>query len=179
MKKMSTPSTSQVRQNFHADTEAALNKQINMELYASYVYQSMWIYFDRDDVALPGFAKFFKHNSDEEREHAEKLMKYMNKRGGRVVTVDVKRPTNDEWGRGINALETALDLEKRVNQSLLDLHALASSHNDPHLSDFLESEFLDEQVEAIKELGDLITRLKRAGTEGLGEYIFDKDLNKD
>ena len=33
--------TNQVRQNFHEDCEAAINKQINMELYASYVYLSM------------------------------------------------------------------------------------------------------------------------------------------
>lgn len=33
--------TSQVRQNFHKDCEDAINKQINMELYASYVYLSM------------------------------------------------------------------------------------------------------------------------------------------
>jgi ferritin len=47
-------------------------------------------YFDRDDVALPGFSKFFKKSSDEEREHAEKLMKYQNKRGGRIVLQDIK-----------------------------------------------------------------------------------------
>lgn len=33
--------SSQVRQNFHADCEEAINRQINMELYASYVYMSM------------------------------------------------------------------------------------------------------------------------------------------
>ena len=54
---------------------------------------------------------------------------------------------------------------------------VASSHNDAHLTNFLEGEFLDEQVRAIKKLGDQITRLKRAGPEGLGEYIFDKDLS--
>ena len=42
-------------------------------------------YFERDDVALPGFYKFFKKSSDEEREHAEKFMKYQNQRGGRIV----------------------------------------------------------------------------------------------
>ena len=31
----------QPRQNYHAECEAGVNKQINMELYASYVYQSM------------------------------------------------------------------------------------------------------------------------------------------
>lgn len=36
-----TKMASQVRQNFHEDCEAAINKQINLELYASYVYLSM------------------------------------------------------------------------------------------------------------------------------------------
>ena len=31
-------------------------------------------YFDRDDKALPNFAKFFRAQSLEEKEHAEKLM---------------------------------------------------------------------------------------------------------
>lgn len=167
---------SQIRQNFHETSEKALNDQINMELTASYVYQSMALYFNRDDVALPGFSEYFGHNSEEEREHAEKLMKYMNKRGGRIILQDVKKPSRDEWGSGLDALQAALELEKQVNQSLLNLHKVASDANDPHLCDYLESEFLNEQVEAIKTLGDLITRLKRAGPQGLGEYIFDKDL---
>ena len=33
-------------------------------------------YFSRDDVAKHGFAKFFKKNSDEERDHAQILMDY-------------------------------------------------------------------------------------------------------
>lgn len=32
---------SQVKQNFDQECEESLNKQINMELYASYVYMSM------------------------------------------------------------------------------------------------------------------------------------------
>merc|ERR1712223_1065224 len=54
---------SKIRQNFHQDTEALINKQINMELYASYVYKSMATYFGRDDIALPGFSKRFKEAS--------------------------------------------------------------------------------------------------------------------
>lgn len=38
---MTTVSPSQVRQNYHQDSEAAINRQINLELYASYVYLSM------------------------------------------------------------------------------------------------------------------------------------------
>ena len=35
--------TSAIRQNYNAECEGAINKQINVELYASYVYQSMVI----------------------------------------------------------------------------------------------------------------------------------------
>uniref|UniRef100_A0A672ZJK2 ferroxidase n=1 Tax=Sphaeramia orbicularis TaxID=375764 RepID=A0A672ZJK2_9TELE len=43
---------SQVRQNYHRDCEAAVNRMVNMELFASYTYTSMAFYFSRDDVAL-------------------------------------------------------------------------------------------------------------------------------
>ena len=32
---------SRVRQNFHEESEASINKQINMEMHASYVYLAM------------------------------------------------------------------------------------------------------------------------------------------
>ena len=32
-------------------------------------------YFEKDHIALPGLAKFFKKSSDEEREHAQMFMK--------------------------------------------------------------------------------------------------------
>ncbi|PNJ22009.1 FTH1 isoform 6, partial [Pongo abelii] len=96
---MTTASTSQVRQNYHQDSEAAINRQINLELYASYVYLSMSYYFDRDDVALKNFAKYFLHQSHEEREHAEKLMKLQNQRGGRIFLQDIK-PTGTPGHQG-------------------------------------------------------------------------------
>ncbi|XP_072444459.1 ferritin heavy chain A-like [Chiloscyllium punctatum] len=175
---------SQVCQNYHKDCEDAVNKQINLELYSSYVYLSMSSYFDRDDVALRHFAEFFKEQSHEEREPAEKLMAFQNKRGGRVLLQDVKKPEQDEWGNGLEAMQRALQMEKDVNQSLLDLHKLSSGHTDPHanlcllfhLCDFLERHYLDEQVKMIKKLGDHITNLKRLGApeNGLGEYLFDR-----
>merc|ERR1712083_732633 len=115
---------SKIRQNYHEDCEALINKQINMEFYASYVYLSM------------------------------KLMEYQTKRGGRVVFQDVA---------------------KTVNQSLLDLHKVAGDKGDGHLCDFLESEYLAEQVEGIKAIGDLIVKMKRAG-DGLGLYLIDKEM---
>jgi ferritin heavy chain len=96
-------------------------------------------------------------------------------KGGRVVLSAVKQPAKSEWQSGLEGLQDALALERDVNASLLSLHGLANKHEDAHLADFLEEHFLDEQVEAIKELGDLITKAKRAGP-GLGEYLFDKDI---
>ena len=166
-----------VRQNFAVACEEGMNKQINLELYASYVYMSMAYHFDRSDVALPGFHKFFRKMSDEEREHAEKLMKYQNQRGGRVVLTDISKPAAQEWGSGLNAIESSLQLEKTVNQSLLDLHKIASEQNDANFCDFLESNYLNEQVESIKELSGFVTQLKRVGP-GLGEYMFDRETLK-
>jgi len=164
----------QPRQNYHVDCEAGINKQINLELYASYVYQSMAMYFDRDDVALKGFSKYFAKASEEEREHAEKFMKYQNRRGGRIVLQNIQKPERDEWGTGLEAMQVALALEKNVNQSLLDLHKVGDTNRDVQLCDMLESDYLEEQVSAIKELSDYITNLKRVGP-GLGEYMFDKE----
>ena len=106
---------SRIRQNFKEESEALINKQINMEFYASYVYMSMSTYFDRDDVAYPGLTAFFKKSSDEEREHGEKLIKYQNKRGGKVVFQDIAKPSTTEWGTPVDALEAALELEKTVS----------------------------------------------------------------
>merc|ERR1712028_242537 len=77
------------RQNFDEAVEEALNDQINMDLYASNAYQAAARHFERDDVALFGFAKYFQHQSDEEREHAEKLQKYLNLRGGRPALKEI------------------------------------------------------------------------------------------
>ncbi|XP_075942761.1 ferritin, spleen middle subunit-like [Anarhichas minor] len=167
---------SQVRQNYHRDCEAAVNRMVNMELFASYTYTSMAFYFSRDDVALEGFAHFFKENSDEEREHAQKLLAFQNNRGGRIFLQDLKKPDRDEWGSGLEAMQCALQLEKTVNQALLDLHKLASDNVDPHMCDFLETHYLNEQVEAIKKLGDYISNLSRmdANKNKMAEYLFDK-----
>ncbi|KAH7723795.1 CRE-FTN-2 protein [Aphelenchoides avenae] len=164
-----------IRQNYSADVEAAVNKQINIEMYASYVYQSMSFYFDRDDVALPNIAKWLKKQSDEEREHAEMFMKQQNRRGGRIVLQNVQKPEKDDWGSALEAFQAALALEKFNNQSLLDLHGISSQNGDSQMCEFLEDKFLREQVESIEEIGRIVTQLKRVG-KGLGEFMFDKEF---
>ncbi|XP_041693107.1 ferritin, middle subunit [Coregonus clupeaformis] len=166
----------QLQRNPTSEITLCVNRMINMEMFASYTYTSMAFYFSRDDVALPGFSNFFKENCYEEREHAEKLLSFQNKRGGRIFLQDIKKPDRDEWGNGLEAMQCALQLEKNVNQALLDLHKIASDKVDPHLCDFLQSHYLNEQVEAIKKLGNHVTNLTKmdAVNNKKAEYLFDK-----
>jgi ferritin heavy chain len=165
---------SRCRQNFTEEAEALINKQINLEFHASYVYLSMASWFANENQALHGFAKFYREASAEEREHGMKLMDYQCKRGGKVVFQDIAKPSTMEWGTPLQAAEAALELEKTVNQSLLNMHGVVSEKNDAQMCDFLEGNFLNEQVDGIKEFSDLITKLKRAG-DGLGIHILDKE----
>ncbi|XP_029441354.1 ferritin light chain, oocyte isoform-like [Rhinatrema bivittatum] len=168
--------SSQIRQNYHQESEACVNRLVSLQLQASYTYLALGYYFDRDDVALAKFSSFFREQSEEKREQSEKFLKFQNKRGGRVVLQDVKKPELDAWGNGTQAMEHALKLERTLNQALLDLHKVAMDHADPHMCDFLESHFLDKEVKLIKKLGDHRTNLARlkAAEVGMGEYLFDK-----
>ncbi|XP_050154869.1 ferritin-3, chloroplastic-like isoform X4 [Malus sylvestris] len=175
----SLPQVSLARQKFTDESEAAINEQINVEYNVSYIYHAMYAYFDRDNVALKGLAKFFKESSEEERDHAEKLMEYQNKRGGRVKLQSILMPVSEfehpEKGDALYAMELALSLEKLTNEKLLHLHSVAVKNKDPQLTDFVETEFLAEQVEAIKKISEYVAQLRRVG-KGHGVWHFDQAL---
>ncbi|XP_041996768.1 ferritin-2, chloroplastic-like isoform X2 [Salvia splendens] len=145
------PDLSIARHKFSQECESAINEQI----------------------------KFFKEASIEEREHAEKLMEYQNKRGGRVKLFSLQMPPAEfdhvQKGDALHAMELALSLEKLTNEKLLKLHSVADANNDPQLADFVESEFLGEQVEAIKKISEYISQLRRVG-KGHGVWHFDQML---
>ncbi|KAL2541446.1 Ferritin-1 [Abeliophyllum distichum] len=161
------PKVSLARQRFAEECEAAINEQINVEYNMSYLYHSIYAYFDRDNVAMKGLAKFFKDSSEEEREHAQKFMKYQNKRGGRVKLHSILMPPAEfehvEKGDALYAMELTLSLEKLTNEKLLNLHSVADKNNDPQMAEFIESEFLQEQVEDIKEVAEYVTQLRMVG----------------
>nr|2V2L_A Chain A, FERRITIN LIGHT CHAIN [Equus caballus]2V2M_A Chain A, FERRITIN LIGHT CHAIN [Equus caballus] len=168
--------SSQIRQNYSTEVEAAVNRLVNLYLRASYTYLSLGFYFDRDDVALEGVCHFFRQLAQQKRQGAERLLKMQNQRGGRALFQDLQKPSQDEWGTTPDAMKAAIVLEKSLNQALLDLHALGSAQADPHLCDFLESHFLDEEVKLIKKMGDHLTNIQRlVGSQaGLGEYLFER-----
>ncbi|KAL1788681.1 ferritin light chain 1 [Sigmodon hispidus] len=186
--------TSQVRQNYSSEVEATVNRLVHLHLLASYTYVSLGFYFDWDDVALETVGQFAEEVADKKQEGAERLLKMQNERGGRALFQDVQKPSQDEWGKTLEAMEAALALEKNLNQALLDLHSLSSAHTDPHLlgsartdphlCDFLENHFLDEEVKLIKKMGNHLTNLRRvtspqpaqtrAPQSTLGEYLFER-----
>ncbi|KAL4281185.1 hypothetical protein GQ457_03G027220 [Hibiscus cannabinus] len=173
------PQVSLARQKFTDDSEASINEQINVEYNVSYVYHAMFAYFDRDNVALKGLAKFFKESSLEEREHAEKFMEYQNTRGGKVKLQSILMPLSEfdhaEKGDALYAMELALSLEKLTNEKLLNLHGVAVRNHDVQLTEFIERGYLAEQVEAIKKISEYVAQLRRVG-KGHGAWHFDQML---
>ncbi|KAK3009243.1 hypothetical protein RJ639_015115 [Escallonia herrerae] len=187
----SVPQASIARHKYSDRSEAAVNEQIKylpgphtliVEYNVSYIYHAMYAYFDRDNVALKGLAKFFKHSSEEERQHAEKLMEYQNKRGGKVKLQSMLMPLSEfdhlEKGDALYAMELALSLEKLTNEKLLNLRRVADENNDVQLTDFVESEFLTEQVDAIKKISEYVSELRRVGKRH-GVWHFDQNLLAD
>lgn len=69
-------------------------------------------------------------------------MDYQNMRGGRIVLQNISSPETNFWGTGLEAMETALELEKSIYKSLHELHTVAETHHDPQFSDFLEGKFI-------------------------------------
>jgi len=180
-------------QNLAVAVINGLSDQIKMEFDASHTYLAMAAYFGRDDVSYRGFAKFFMKASEEEREHGVKLVNYLNLRGGYPNIRAIGEPDakwrgasplpnvpatagQDTAPNPVVAIQDALTLERKVNNALLDLHWIAQNDNDAHLADFLEAEFLSEQVDSIRELSGFLTVLKRLQNDPLGLHQLDEEL---
>lgn len=163
------------RQNWSSVCEEELNKQINREYTASYIYHSVSNYFGRADVGIDKLHQFFKKQSLEEREHADKLMDYQNMRGGVVVLdkIDKVHINNDTSSNYVvDLFKLALKLERDINENLLNLHKTAEDSNDPQFGDYLEGEFLKEQVESIYDFGKIISQLEKIGDNNAGIWLF-------
>merc|ERR1712215_536228 len=132
-----------------------LDQQANQHGAVRILRLSISAYFARTDIALHGFAERFRLASAEEKDHAEKLISYQILRGGRVTFQAINKPNLEDWGTAVEATEASLELERTVNESLLAMHKVAAGHEDAQMTDFIEGTFLKEQVEAIKEIGDL------------------------
>ena len=111
------------KDNWNQQDEFMINKQINVELHAAHIYNSLYCHFKSDSIGFPGTAEFFKKSSDEENEHARKFMEYQNTRGGKVVLENIEKPVF-EFDQNINksllyqAFNYALETEQKVYESI-------------------------------------------------------------
>jgi len=91
-------------------------------------------------------------------------------RGGCVEFQPIKPAEISMEGQNdiLEAFQITLKLEKQVNKKLLDLHDVADNKNDPQFQEFIESEFLSEQVEAIDKIAKIISLIKRYNGDQFG-----------
>jgi ferritin len=152
--------------------EVAINKQINLEFSASYTYLGMALYMDAEH--LSGFASWMVAQSDEERTHARRLLRYMLDRNGNVDLDSIPRPKVD-YSSIKEVFEASLAQEKNNTQSINALYALASELDDYATQAHLKW-FLDEQVEEEKSITDILGRLELAGGDKTAILILDQSL---
>lgn len=168
------------RQNWSNNCENALNLQIQMEYEASLTYHMISNYFNRDDVGINILAKYFSDASKEEREHADNLMHYQNMRGG-IVNLPAISAREIMFVNNSSLVENdilesficALNLEKEVNESLINLHHIADQEKDPQFCDYLEGNYLNEQVDSISKISKHISIIERFGKDqhGIWNYL--------
>jgi len=152
--------------------EKAINSQINAELYSSYLYVSMGMYFESADMS--GAAIWMNAQAQEELVHAEKFMNYVNERGGRVILDAIEKPPA-EWESGLATFEAALDHERKVSSLINELVFLARSENDYMTDNFMQW-FVSEQVEEEASVGEVVRKMRLAGETGGGRFMIDKEL---
>lgn len=151
---------------------AALNEQINAELWSAYLYLSMAMQFE--NTGLPGVANWFKIQFKEEQAHAEIFMNYINQRGGRVVLQPIAE-VPAQWASPLEAFKATLEHERKVTSLINNLYAIAESEHDYATRDRL-TWFVSEQVEEEETAQQLIDKFSLIGNDGMGLYMLDQEL---
>lgn len=163
----------------------ALNEQICTEHAAWYTYLAIGAYFRKSDVGLLNVARWYEDRASEELDHARQLIEYQTMRGGTLKLQGVPVPCNDvqeftpDNCRDIQrALVLALETETLVYNRLLHMHTVASTCNDHQFADFIEGNFLDEQVKDMYELKIEMAKLKNFPSDGHARWAYDQSKAK-
>ena len=151
----------------------ALNSQINKEIWSSYLYLSMASHFESEN--LKGFAHWMNLQVQEELAHAMKFYKYVLDRGGKIVLMDIKAPSN-KWDSPLQVFETVYAHEQTVTKSIEDLMALAKKENDFATEGLLQW-FIQEQIEEESNASEIVMRLKQVKNSSNGLFMYDQILS--
>lgn len=152
--------------------EEALNKQVNAELYSSYLYLAMAADFESKN--LPGIAHWLKAQAREEYGHAMKIYEHINDRLGRARLAAIAAPP-EEWASPLAAFEAVLAHERKVTGLINGLVELAAQEKDHATGIFLQW-FVTEQVEEEKSADAIVAQLRMIGESAHGLIMLDRAL---
>lgn len=153
--------------------QEALNKQVQMEAESSQAYLAMASWAEIQP-GLEGVTEFFYKQSDEERVHELKLIRFINERGGFATIPPLPQPmvTFQSLRR---VFEEFLKHELKVSNSINDLVHLSLTEKDYATHNFLQW-YVNEQIEEERTARNLNDKLEMIGDDKSGLYLFDRDI---
>ncbi|MDP6922654.1 MAG: ferritin [Lutibacter sp.] len=152
--------------------EKALNAQIRHEAESSQIYLAMASWAEVQ--GLEGVAQFMYAQSNEERQHMLKLVRYVNERGGHAIVSDLKEPAV-KFGSFKSMFETLLKHEVFVSQTINTLVDISLSEKDYATHNFLQW-YVAEQIEEEAQARTILDKIKMIGDDKAGLYLFDSDI---
>lgn len=152
--------------------EKLLNEQVKYEASASMQYLSMASWADAN--GYNGVADFFYAQSEEERLHMTKLVKFINERSGTVVVPALDKPKSDF--KNLNELfETFLNSEIFVTEKINHIIYECLQKKDYNVHNFMQW-YVSEQLEEEAVARTLLDKLNIIGNDKSGHYLFDRDI---
>ena len=170
--------------SWHSENNNLVQEQINLEYKASLTYHYLFYLLNCSEYALDNIANYFNSQSLEEREHANIFIKYLNKRGGIICSLSPKEyhPIDIEKSSIYSLLNSvfkiALNLEIEIYDHLMKLHKSGTETNDPQFCDFIESNFLEEQIESIDQFKRYLTQINQCGDNNYAIWDFNNNFEK-
>lgn len=152
--------------------EKALNNQIALEGYASYLYLSMASWCDTE--GLSGCATFMHRQSIEEREHMMRLFHYISEVDGHAITPGIKQPPHS-WESIQVMFKEVYEHEKKVTKSINTLLDLCYKEEDHGTMNFLQW-YVEEQREEEALMRQILDTIKLIGTGAQSLYFIDKEV---
>ena len=151
----------------------ALNNQVQMEAESSQAYLAMASWAEIQP-GLQGVTEFFYTQSDEERQHMMKLLRFINERGGFGKVPALEQPilTFQSLKR---VFEEFLKHEMKVSNSINDLVHLSLTEKDYATHNFLQW-YVNEQIEEERLARNMNDKLELVGDDKSGLYLFDRDI---
>lgn len=150
----------------------ALNKQLEREGYASFLYLSMASWLDHE--GLTGCAKFMYRQSDEEHAHMMRIFSYILEMDGKAVVPSIKQPPlSYESVQGV--FYDAYVHEQLVTASINELVDLSIRENDHSTNNFLQW-YVEEQREEEVLMREIQDKIKLIGSGSQSLYFIDKEL---